>query len=491
MTQVPLVYLLAGKVNIINIFFGSSYIDLNWIHRWVSRTLFLTVTIHGAFFITEWVRAGFFKLELAMMPMVKYGIGLWAVLAWILISSLVPLRRLCYEFFVFQHLASGAIFLWLLYKHVPSYAAYNVWLAVAFVLSGRVLRSRIFLVKNLSKHIGYHAELRAMSGDITKITIREVNFCWRPGQYILLWCPTLGPLESHPFTISNISYNTARNGPNEIDLVVRARTGFTRRLHNRANSSNTACPTLRAFITGPFGSLPTWNTFETIVLISASTGASFTLPILESILRDPCCVSRIDCFLLVRDRSHVDAYLQRLEAAAVHDKASEVDVRIEIAVTGKLHDVGGADDGQIELGSMTGSQTSSGASSGASSDGLPTSPFITYKPEIEECPTSKTRANGLPGIDIEKAPVALRPSARDSQSHKFSRLRYSRGRPSIAKIIRAPVEASAGETSVVVCGGRSLTTTVRNCVASLSDERAVHKGTGAQGIHLHVEEFGS
>lgn len=486
MTQVPLVYLLAGKVNAISMFFGSSYIDLNWIHRWVSRTLFLTVTIHGAFFITEWVRAGFFKLELAMMPMVKYGIALWAVLAWILISSLVPLRRLGYEFFVFQHLASGAIFLWLLYKHVPLYAAYNVWLAVAFVLLGRVLRSTIFLVKNLSKHIGYHAELKAMSGDITMVTIPKVQFSWRPGQYILVWCPTLGPMESHPFTISNISHIAAKNGPNEINLVVRARTGFTRRLHNRACSSQSACPKVRAFITGPFGCLPTWNTFETIVLISASTGASFTLPLLESILRDPCCVTRIDCFLLVRDRSHVDAYMQRLEAAAVHDNASKVDLRIEIAVTGKLHDVGRADDGQVELGSMTGSQTSSGASA----DGLPTSPFIPYKAEIEECPTSKTLTNGPPGIDIEKAPIAFSSTVPDSRSQKISCLRYSRDRPSIANIIRAPVEASAGETSVVVCGGKSLTTTVRNCVASLSDERAVHKGTGAQGIHLHVEEFG-
>jgi hypothetical protein len=51
------------------------------------------------------------------------------------------------------------------------------------------------------------------------------------------------------------------------------------------------------------------------------------------------------------------------------------------------------------------------------------------------------------------------------------------------------VEESGGETSVVVCGGKELTTCVRNSVASLSDERAVHKGTGAQGIHLHVEEF--
>ena len=51
------------------------------------------------------------------------------------------------------------------------------------------------------------------------------------------------------------------------------------------------------------------------------------------------------------------------------------------------------------------------------------------------------------------------------------------------------MEATGGETSVVVCGGQSLVAKVRTSVASLSDERAIHKGTGAQGIYLHVEEY--
>ena len=66
---------------------------------------------------------------------------------------------------------------------------------------------------------------------------------------------------------------------------------------------------------------------------------------------------------------------------------------------------------------------------------------------------------------------------------------YSYQRPGIAAFIRLPVEVTGGETSVAVCGGKSLVATVRNTVAKLSNERAVHKGTGAQGIHLHVEEY--
>jgi hypothetical protein len=62
-------------------------------------------------------------------------------------------------------------------------------------------------------------------------------------------------------------------------------------------------------------------------------------------------------------------------------------------------------------------------------------------------------------------------------------------RPNIEAMIREPVEQAWGETGVVVCGGREIVARTRNCMSRLSDERAVHKGTGAQGIYLYVEEY--
>lgn len=40
---------------------------------------------------------------------------------------------------------------------------------------------------------------------------------------------------------------------------------------------------------------------------------------------------------------------------------------------------------------------------------------------------------------------------------------------------------------MVVCGATGLRNDVQDSVVALSDERAVNKGTGAQGIYLHVE----
>lgn len=64
------------------------------------------------------------------------------------------------------------------------------------------------------------------------------------------------------------------------------------------------------------------------------------------------------------------------------------------------------------------------------------------------------------------------------------------GRPHPRTIIRHVLERAEGESAVVVCGPKGLAADVRQSVVSLSDERAVHKGTGAQGIYLHVETFG-
>lgn len=496
-TQVPLVFFLAGKINIAGFLLGSSYMDMNWLHRWVSRTLFVTVTIHGSFFIREWVRADFFRIELEMMPMVKHGLGLWGVLAWTMISSLVPLRRLCYEFFVLQHIVSAAVFLWLLHTHVPAYAAYNIWMAVVFVLLGRMSRFGLLLYRNFSfriktlgpivgKRMGHSMELQALAGDITMLTIHGVGFSWKAGQHVLLWCPTLGPFESHPFTISNIP-ETRKDGLNRVELIIRARSGFTRRLYRHAASSQATSVTMTAFLTGPLGNVPAWNTYETLVLISASTGASFNLPILEAVLREPCCVRRIDCLLLVRHESHVDGYLSRLLSAVSHPRASEVSLQITIAVTGKERGPFRDDDAVADLGSLASSHSSE-----AHSRTLLKSPAtVTGRSPSSSSVASDSKGDCWIGGEEQRIGSATNRGSRNNRTENGGPLHYRSGRPCLANVIREPVEASAGETSVIVCGGKSLISTVRNCVFILSDERAVHKGTGAQGIHLHVEEFGS
>jgi len=65
--------------------------------------------------------------------------------------------------------------------------------------------------------------------------------------------------------------------------------------------------------------------------------------------------------------------------------------------------------------------------------------------------------------------------------------RVINGRPDVTEIIRTTAEHALGETSVVVCGPPGLVQKTRNAAASISDERAACKGTGAQVSKISLQ----
>ena len=494
-TQVPVVYLLATKSSLIGFVVGSSHERLNWLHRWVSRTLLLTVTVHGGFFVAEWARADFVKLELEMMPMVKYGIGAWAVLVWTFITSLSPLRSMAYEIFVLQHIAAAAVLLWLLWVHVPSYAQYNILLAIAAISFDWVLRLLLAVYRNIrlrrgsscngTKALGHEVEVRTAGSNVTVVTIKDVHLSWKPGQHLYLWLPRLGVFESHPFTIATPCKTSKGCHCNEIQLAIKVQAGFSRRIHRYAQrTQGSPSSSLTGFIAGPYGVPPKWEAYESLILISASTGASFTLPILESVLdnRGTICTQRIQFLLVVQQRSDVDYYAKRLSDAFANAEAAGIDLDVEIAVTGDEGSLGDDDDvGQIptEHHSQFSEDEIEDLKNGNSQ-----TPYVLVKSHSQS-----TSASSRYRPAAEKDCCCAEDGDRPGPFLPSMNIVYSYGRPDIGSFIRRPVELTGGETSIAVCGGKSLVASTRNFVASLSDERAVHKGTGAQGLHLHVEEY--
>jgi len=481
-TQVPLMYLLASKCNVLGFIAGISHERLNWLHRWVARTVFVTATVHGWHFWTEWVLADFVDYQLEMMPMVKYGLGAWGILLWAVVSSFAPLRWMSYEFFVLQHIATAVVFLWVVYEHVPPVAQYNVWFAIAAICFDRACRTALLLWQNIKvlpnkskcrggQRIGHQAQVRAVGNSITVMTIKDVHFRWRAGQHLYLWVPRVGVLEAHPYTIACAHQLPETCICNSIQLIIRRHNGFSRRIHDFAAKAQAGKQkrNLTVFVSGPYGAPPGWDIYETIVLISASTGASFTLPILESVLHTDRtnCTKRIHFLLTARQGEEIDFYVDRLHEFI--DKAKDVGIEllVHIAVT---------------------RSPSFPSPSKSSSDGEPIDPRPALASGTDTGVDEIEKARARSPIDVERS-AASTPKRTLSNASTDSHVHHSTVRPDVKAFIRKPVEASGGETSVVVCGGPSLVASVRNCVASLSDERAVHKGTGAQGIQLHVEEY--
>ncbi|EAA30048.3 hypothetical protein GE21DRAFT_4980 [Neurospora crassa] len=505
--QMPLLYLLASKCSIIGLIIGTGHERLNWLHRWVGRTMFVTGAVHGWHFFTEWQRAGILEFQLQMMGMVKYGMAAWTVLGWSLISGFAPLRRLGYEFFVLQHLASAVLFIWLVYVHIPAYARWNVWFSIGALCFDRACRTVLLVWQNVKfrpnrskckggQRVGHFAQIRAVGDSITVINIKDVHFKWKAGQHLYLWAPAIGPMEAHPYTIACAHQLPETCICNSIQLVVRKHGGFSKRLHERAikDHAEEKKGNYTVFVSGPYGMPPRLDIYETVVLISASTGASFTLPILEDLLAkaNTNCVKRIDFLLTTKQGEELDFYVKRLHEFL--DGANEVGIELLVHVaitqsgTPSLPPLSTLPTTREREGTVGKSLS---RSSSWDSD-LDKTRAKDDPDSIQPSGDQEKRANtigGGGGRDVEDIIFSLTPRRPLSKASVDSHVHYSTTRPDIAAFIRAPVEATGGETKVVVCGGPSLVAKVRNCVASLADERAVHKGTGAQGIGLFVEEY--
>ncbi|RMD42636.1 hypothetical protein DV735_g2486, partial [Chaetothyriales sp. CBS 134920] len=491
-TQLPLIYCLAGKFNIISVLTGVSYERLNWLHRWVARTMFLTAIVHWSYFFTEWSIADLVKLELDMMSMVKYGFGAWAVLGWAILTSFGFMRNLAYEVWVIQHLASAGVLLWLLYVHVPSYARYNIWMSIGFIAFDRAARSLWMIAHNVkwptlrsqerlaAPWLGFNAQVSEPCRGYLHVRIHSVNFSWNAGQHILISLPACGFWESHPFTIATKPLAKGdKNASKSLDLYIKCYSGFTKRLQSKVKKAGTLHT--RALVSKPFGSAPlaTIERCNSLILIASSTGASFTLPLLEHAIASHSFVQRIQLYWIVRHDEQLTWFSERLITAQQAAKEAQIAFGGQLFVTGKASKLNDA----VRNSSSTSSSTEVEKTSLADK-------LLTTKPEnIAILPgyekTHTVEISGELKPSVEASVKATRLNAHSDV------LPVCHGRPSSWEALIYPtVIESRGETAILACGNSDLLVDIRNYVAKLSDERAVHKGTGAQGIFLHTETYG-
>ena len=472
-SQIPFIYLLSCKFNPISMLTGVSYERFNWLHRWAARTVFLTVIVHWSFFFREWWLADFVKLEIEMMPMVKYGFGAWSTIGWMVLSGFGFFRSLNYELFVAQHICAAATLLWLLHTHVPNYAKYNIYMAIAFVAfdwSARIvwalLRNFHVLDRIRANAPGYAVRLKAVSGERVRVIIDNPGFKWQAGQHVYLTIPRLGPLEMHPFTIANACGAYENCGQERLTMLIKAHSGFSKRLYKAAARPGSDDRTYRAFLSGPWGLPPDLRHYETVVLIACSSGASFILPILQELLMNPACVKKITLHWIIRSEEHFQWFKDDLAFLRALDRSEAVSLQIVVHCT------------SLPQRRTIPQETSDGKQSERVVKRITDS-------SSEDC-SSTPSLNSL-----EKEETTFTPTDEDTDQAPWSIIaRQYGGRPTVESMIRPPVEAAIGETAVVVCGGLSITAQTRTFVAALSDERAVHKGSGAQGIFLFSETYG-
>lgn len=474
-TQTSLPFLLAVRVNPIGLLLGTSYERINWFHRWASRVFFASATIHGGFFVYEWLAASFFWTEVKTVKMVLPGIGAWFILAWTVISTLPFFRRIKYELFVVQHIISVVLLLLFLVLHVPDHHLFSIWCAVGVFAYDVVTRSanpiwrniKLRVSANPSVRYAHDAQVEAIDSELTIMTIRNVGFKWVPGQHVLIWSPTFRWETPHPFTIANIPDSQTKM--QDVQLTIKTKTGLTRDLNDWARRTGLRgdSGSLRVLVTGPFGAVPNWKQYENIVLVAASTGGSFTTPILEDLLtsQSPGCIRKINVLYIVRRKAHAEVYLQRIIRVLSRAKEMGISTKIEVAVT-------------------RGSNTVSDA---------------VLRDESRERLIEPETARG-PSVELERFSIDSTRSSESGREEQLlkeevdmdldgayaSAIEHSEGRPEIATFMRTAVGGVPGSVAVAVCGGEAIERVVKNSVAALRVERR-RDGMGASDIYLHVE----
>lgn len=507
--QVPLLILLAGKNNLIGFVTGVSYERLNVLHRWVSRMLLLLATMHMGYQNYGWDQYGLRQLEWSTDTCPPTGIATYAILLWINLTTFAPMRNISYEFFVVQHLITFFGFIVAIMFHLPSTALYSrVWIYIPIVLYflDRVIRTSRYAYNNITPG---HATLTALDGAVTKIRVPVKHIRkWKPGSHVLLSIPRLGLGQSHPATIASIpsSHN------NDLIFILKVHRGFTNRLIRSANSStisllpstkqdsSTPQQTHIALIDGPYGgSQSDFAAFDSVLLIAGSTGITFTLPLLLDIAhRAPSSrlpIRHLSFVWVIKNASWTSWISAELISAfqTLHNAGIETELKIFVTCDDTFTE------GSSDLSPKSGCQCDKSLGPCCCVQNTTTNIHETETDAITRSGSSSSALNEEKNLQPQPQPIEIitssstNPCSPNNPTSQFTALApssFSSGRPDIHSLIWQLLDQAEGESGIACCGPVGLNARVRNSVVSVSDERAVHKGTGEQGVYLHVEGFG-
>ena len=354
--QIPLLFLLAGKENIIGFFTGHSYERLNWLHRWAARCVFLTATLHMAFWFADWAPYDYIGYQIKNdKHFTQTGFAAWCVLLWLVISTVAPVRRLSYELFFLQHFLSFVAFMALVFLHTPTSAHVWLWIPIGLFFFDRLVRWTYLAVNNLAivhsktkqlskLGLACHAELTPLPGRMTRITISNPPIQWRPGQHVHLSAQSINPLQTHPFTIASLPSD------GKMEFVIKAHKGGTRKFFDIAEKrfalpveeKRTHKQTVPCLVSRPYGSMRQLRQFDSVVLLAGSTGGTFTTPLLRDIVRlwrTPACENvvtrRIRFVWVVKSGEHISWFAAQLRQALLdvqEIRKQGLDVRLHMSI---------------------------------------------------------------------------------------------------------------------------------------------------------------
>lgn len=481
--QLSLLVAISAKKNLLALLTHTSHERIIVFHRLVAICVLITATLHMGYFLREWLYYDVWKSQWQEMgaSMLQWGFAAWGIMIFTLVTSLPIIRAKFYEIWICLHIVSMISLFAMVYMHLdPPYRGW-IYAPIAIWVFDRVWRfgSRLHLNADPRQRTLYKARatVEALTGNVTKVTVRNFAMSRSPGQFAYLSIYSLG-LNSHPFTIIS--------SPESPDLVfmMKAKGGLTHMVYKKAAlqlpPNNEV---FRCSVEGPYGgSHIKLQAFDTVFLVAGGIGATFAISLLKELVCNPGCCRRARFVWAVKSSNDLTWLSDELAECVQHANQNRLFLEIEIYVT--------CDEGYV---SMTQPQQSKKTCGNAAcrcrsiitqSDITPAAlqpEDTSLVAEVEEKTLTQSTVSR-----VEKSSKGCCCSRRLQTKSALDHLQFA-GRPDLYNLISKDLNKARGESAVIVCGPESMTLDIRRVVVKLSDDRAVKKGTGAEAIYLHVE----
>ncbi|KAG0693168.1 ferric reductase like transmembrane component-domain-containing protein [Suillus ampliporus] len=322
-SQIPFVYALATKNNIIGMMVGVGYEKLNFLHRLVGRLMVIGGNVH----FLGYALAGDIYEKLAE-DYVRWGIVAVVCLDILGFCSTEFVRSKSYNLFIATHVAGLIVFLFAACYHEPACVPYVIAACVFYILDHviRAVKTRITT-----------ARLRPIPElGITRVEVPSLNSGWRAGQHVRLrvlsssmgWW---GWTEVHPFTIANVTQTS------EGMVLMCKKTGrWTNNLFSMAQTASygetgkEVGRDVRVIVEGPYGGVghTVMSSYSGAMFVVGGSGVSFALSAVQDLIQAATDVKVIDIVWSIQDPASLTPLLPLLASIVQNSPSSRIRVHI-------------------------------------------------------------------------------------------------------------------------------------------------------------------
>ncbi|KAJ7040741.1 hypothetical protein C8F04DRAFT_1032152 [Mycena alexandri] len=280
-SQLPFIFALASKNNVLGMLLGMGYEKLNFLHRFVARLAIISAHLHGLGYTYKWCIGDTFMQEIKQLKNI-FGLCMLLSLDCILLTSLAYVRKNAYNLFFYSHVVLSQALVIFALSHYSQTLPYLRW---TFAIYGLDKLMRLVKTRISTATIRPIPEL-----GLTRVEIPWINKGWRAGQHVRVQVLSsamgvTGWAEVHPFTIASES-----NSKEGLVLMCKKTGTWTHKLFAAATTKQMEAGVgrqIKVVLEGPYGGpgFAMFNSYSAAMFIVGGSGITFALSAVQELLQ--------------------------------------------------------------------------------------------------------------------------------------------------------------------------------------------------------------